>query len=258
MENLDSEEKSRVPALTRGIQILNELQKHRTCTVSQLIKYTNLPRSSVYVLVEELIRLSLIRQNQDGSLQLWMKLISLGKSASDFLNIRDLVVPKLDELLMHTDSLAAHYGLLEDDHAFYAIKMTSPNAVMRILSREGMEVSLVHAGLGKCLLAFQEDKVIERIIKKLDYTPLTPTSIKTPEALLEELHKIRVKGWAFDNSEAESEIRCVAVPIFASDGAQLLGAISLVGTITKFSLTVIDDIVDQVKDCAHKIEALLR
>ena len=191
--------KSRVPALDRAMSILEVLQKNHHCSVSEILNETNLPRSTVYVLIEENI-----------------------------------------------DCLAVHFGIMDGDRAYYVIKKTSPKAGVRIMSREGAQISLLHAGLGKCLLAFQNSELRERILTSLDYTPITSTSITSPEALRRELANIQLQGWAFDNSEGEAEIRCIAVPVF--DGEHnLLGAISIVGTINKFSTDVLPNIVEKVK-----------
>lgn len=247
------EEKSRVPALTRCMAILSYLEKHKKCTISELISALKLPRSSGYVLVDEMLKQGLINQDKNGNLQLWMRLIELGSCASRNIDLRDKIVPSLSSLLDSVDCLAVHYGIMEGDRGFYVIKLESPRAGMLIKSREGLPVSLVHAGLGKCLLAYQSPEVRERILPTIDYTPESPTSITTPEALRAELAKIRLQGWAFDNSEGEADIRCVAAPVFNAQH-ELLGAISIVGSVLKFNDDAIPDVVRKVKQCASSIE----
>ena len=243
---------SRVPALDRTMAILEALQKNHHMNVSEIIAQTGLPRSTVYVLIEEMVSLGLIRRNHDSSVQLWMKLISLGNSASEALDLKEVLNPHLEYLLNNVDCLAVHFGIMDGDRAYYAIKKTSPKAGVRLMSREGAEISLVHAGIGKCLLAYQESGLRERILSNLDYTPITPTSITSPEALRRELANIRLQGWAFDNSEGEAEIRCVAVPVFGHE-RNLLGSISIVGTLNKFNSETIPAVVEMLKKCARDI-----
>ena len=142
--------KIRVPALERALNILEVLQKHHRCTISELISITGLPRSSVYVLVDDMVKLRLLRQNSDKTVQLWMKLVSLGNSASDSLDLKEMISPYLDKLISSVDCLAVHFGIMDDDKAYYVLKRTSSKSGIRILSREGAEVSLVHSALGKC------------------------------------------------------------------------------------------------------------
>lgn len=248
----EKKEKPKVPALIRALTILSLLEQKHSMSISEIIKDSALPRSTVYVLMDEMTRLGLVHQNNQGLYQLWMKVIQLGQAAKDSLDLRDLALSHLGTLLESCECIAVHYGVFDGDKAFYSAKMESPRAGFHILSREGMEISLVHAGLGKCLLAFQDPSKQERIINSLDYTPKTPTSITNPEQLRRELATIRLKGWAFDDSEGENEIRCVAAPVFDAKGV-LHGAISIVGARSKFTDEVIKEVVENTKACAKAI-----
>ena len=244
--------KIRVPAVERALAILEVLQKNQRCTISELISLTGLPRSSVYVLVDDMVKLRLLRQNSDKTVQLWMKLISLGNSAANSLDLKELISPYLERLITTIDCLAINFGIMDDDKAFYVLKRTSPNTGMKVLSREGAEISLVHTALGKCLLAYQDSVLRERLVKNLDYTQATANSISNPESLRKELANIRYRGFAYDNGEQGLEIRCVAVPVFDLDN-HLLGAISIVGTINKFSADRLPNIVEKLKLCSQQV-----
>lgn len=247
---------SRVPALNRCFEILNILQKG-PASMSELINLSGFPRSSCYLLVEEMTNLGLIRQKQDGQYQLWMRLISLGQSALHMLDIREIVEPYLSSLVESVNCLAVHYGIMDGDKAFYLIKKTSPKSGLSIRSREGMEISLIHAGLGKCLLAFQDDVIKERVLREIDYTPATETSITNEKDFRVELANIQLQGWAFDDSEGESEIRCVAAPVFDQNNT-MIGAVSITGLNSVFNDDAIPGIVTKVKQCARNISELFK
>lgn len=248
-------EKSRVPALERFTRILEILCEQQRSS-GELLKLTKMPKSSLYLLLDEMESYGYIRQNIDGKYQLWSRLINYGEKASESIDIKDMVSPALEMLLSQVECLAVHYGEMSKNHAYYIIKKVSPKAGMTILSREGMEVNLVHAGLGKCILAFQDDETINRIIPKLDFTPKTATSIKSERELRNEIAKIREQNWAFDNSEGEEEIRCVAVPVFTRT-KRFIGAISIVGTLNQFSDDKVNNIVSKTIECAKNISSSL-
>ena len=246
----------RVPALERALKILEVLQKNKRCTISELINLTSLPRSSVYVLVDDMIKLRLLRQNSDKTVQLWMKLVSLGNSAQESLDLTEIISPYLERLIESVDCLVAHFGIMDDDKAFYVIKKTSPKASVRVLSRQGSEISLLHTAIGKCLLAYQESSLREKIVSTLDYSLATANSISSPQILRKELASIQNRGFAYDNGEGSLEIRCIAAPLFDLDG-HLMGAISLSGTINKFGSDKLPEIVDKVKKCSSSITSSL-
>lgn len=252
----EKDTKVRVPALIRALKILSIIEQKKACAISEIVKESNLPRSTVYVLMDEMSNLGLVHQNKQGLYQLWMRTIQLGRAAMDGLDLRDIASKHLEMLLDSTECIAVHFGVMDGDKAYYVVKKESPRAGFHILSREGMEISLVHAGLGKCLLAFQETATQARILSTLDYTPKTSTSIRSAEKLKLELDKIRFRGWAFDDSEGESEIRCVACPVFDSSGV-LHGAISIVGARSKFTDLIIPHVVENAKACAKAISGAL-
>lgn len=250
------EEKSKVPALKRCLDILDLLQKG-PATIAEIVAKTNLARSSVYVLIDEMVKYKLIKQNKEGKYQLWVYLIALGQSAKQSFDVKDFIDPFLSVLVESIDCLAVHYGIMDGDKAYYLIKKTHSKSGLSIRSREGMEMSLVHAGIGKCLLAYQDDAIKERIISKLDYTPATETSITNEEDFRKELANIRLQGWAFDNSEGEREIRCVAAPVFNTEG-KIMGAISVVGLNHVFTDYFVEKVVVKVKQCAQNITEQLK
>lgn len=250
------EENSRVPALNRCFELLKILQ-NTPASMSELISLSGFPRSSCYLLVDEMCKLGLIKQNREGKYQLWMRLVALGQSALSMLDMREMIEPYLTSLVESTNCLAGHYGVMDGDKAYYVIKKTSPKSGLSIRSREGMEISLLHAGLGKCLLAFQDEVTRERILSTIDYTPATPTSITDEQAFRMELANIKLQGWAFDNSEGEAEIRCVAAPVFGQNNT-LIGAISVTGLSNVFVDDALSELVKKVQQCALNINAQLK
>ncbi len=247
--------KSRVPALNRCIAILDAIAA-RPLTTAEIINATQLPRSSVYVLIEEMEHLNLIKPDHEGRYQLWMKLIAYGSRAADRLDLRGIITPHLTTLMESVDCLAVHYGIMDGEKAYYVIKLVNPHASMLIMSREGMEVSLVRAGLGKCLLAYQDEGLREKLLNTLDYIQVSPNSITSAADLRKELAQIRLQGWALDNNENEAEIKCVACPSVNST-RQLQGAISIVGTLNKFRDEELPAVVAQTRQCAASIERSL-
>ena len=231
-------EKIRVPALERALSILEVLQKNRRCTISEIINLTGLPRSSVYVLIEDMVKLRLLRQ--------------IGNSASDSLDLKELVSPYLDKLIARVDCLAVHFGIVDEDKAYYVLKKTSPKSHMRITSREGSEISMVHSALGKCLLAYQDSVLREKIVASLDYSVARAGFVSSPEFLRKELASIRLRGYAYDNGQNGQEFRCLAVPVFDQD-AKLLGALSIVGTINKITSDKLPDLLTLAKNSSKEI-----
>ena len=63
---------------------------------------------------------------------------------------------------------------------------------------------------------------------KMAISALTPNTITTVDALLQDIAKTRVRGYALDLEENEPGLFCIGVPLMGYNGTPL-GAISLSG-----------------------------
>ncbi len=243
----------KVPALSKTMLILNLLASKKKCFAREILKETNISRSSMYTLITDLINHGLIKQTDDGAYILWTKLIELGNKAHDSLDIGALTRPSLKILMEKTKSLSVYFGAMDNEKAHYLEKLSNPNMIIKTKSITGGQIDFVHSGIGKCLLANLKDETIQNILPYLNFTPITENSIKTKEKLLEEISKIRECGWSLNDSEDDEYIRSVAVPVFHKDKS-LFGAVSAVGTIVQFSDENLEKIIEYTKDCAISIE----
>lgn len=249
-------EKSKVPALSRAASILDLLADYGPMPRSELIAKSKIPHSSGYNIIDELIKLGFLRQDSDGKIRLWMKMIYLGGAASRALDLKDIVLPPLLSLLNSYDCIHVQFGMIYGDKAFYVLKRSNKKAAFHAMAREGMEMSMVQAGLGKLLLAYQDEAYRERLLPQLDYHAVTPNSITTPDDLRKELAKIRLQGWSLGNEEGESGFRSISAPVFDRDH-NLKGGISIVGTIYKFTDELLPQIAATTIQCANSISQSL-
>lgn len=84
--------------------------------------------------------------------------------------------------------------------------------------------------LGKAMLsAMPEDEWIRHLPKQLiQYQPNTITDL---DAVFEELRRSKRLGYAIDNCEHDSSVRCVGVPVYSSRG-NLVAGLSTSGPVT--------------------------
>ncbi|MDO8883477.1 IclR family transcriptional regulator, partial [Pseudotabrizicola sp.] len=79
------------------------------------------------------------------------------------------------------------------------------------------------SGIGKALLAWYPETRIRRIIDRKGLERSTPATHVTESALLDDLARTRVRGYAIDDQERATGMRCVAAPIFNSHGEPVAG-----------------------------------
>ena len=247
---MDKKFVSKVPALQRSVAILEYVAECGSCPAGAIVAHLNVPKSSAYLLLDELKRFRLLTQNADGQYQLGLKLIEFGEQASGQLDLREIARGELEKLMQET-GLLCHLGIFDGAGAYYILKVESPSTI-RVRSWEGKRVSLCRSALGKCLLAWAGLDKQERLLREIEYQPATPNSICSEQQLREELQTIRANGWSFDNEEDIPNVRCIAAPVFDSGGAAA-AAISVVGTSLQVYDANLDELVQKVKHCARLI-----
>ncbi|MGK9172137.1 IclR family transcriptional regulator [Yokenella regensburgei] len=247
-------ESSKVPALTRAIQILNLIASVGPCSAATIIEKTGIPKSTAYLLLGELKKERLLRTDSQDNFCLWTKLVELAGQALSKMDLREIARPRLTRLMDET-GLLCHLGIIDNANAYYILKIESSSTIS-VRSHEGKSLSLHRSGIGKCLLAWQSPVVRDEIIQKLEWEKTTPTTISGPEALQNELLRIRACGWSYDNGEDYPDVRCVAAPVFnASD--TLTAAISVVGTCLQINEDNRDYLAGKAIACAKDISRLL-
>ena len=107
------------------------------------------------------------------------------------------------------------------------IEAVYPNAHEPTRNILGERAPMYCTGLGKAMMAFMPEEETEAMMAG-SMEPYTSFTLTDPVKLREELAAIRMRGYAVDNMEHEFGLRCVAVPVFDTNG-QVMAAISVSG-----------------------------
>ncbi|WP_210507174.1 IclR family transcriptional regulator [Pantoea ananatis] len=247
-------ESSKVPALTRAIDILNLIARKGPCSAATIIETLGIPKSTTYLLLNELKRQRFISVDHQDNFCLWTKLVELSEHALSKMDLRELARPRLTQLMDET-GLLCHLGIIDHESAYYILKVESSSTIS-VRSHEGKRLSLYRSGIGKCLLAWQPAPVRKAIIAQLVWEKATPTTITDPLQLSDELERIRQRGWSFDNGEDYPDVRCIAAPVFNAS-KEPAAAISVVGTRLQINDENRDYLAGKAIACAKEISRLL-
>jgi DNA-binding IclR family transcriptional regulator len=246
--------KSKVPALGRAFTLLEIVSREGQCNANQLVSETGMPKSTVYLLLDELKNLRLLTQARGGNYRLGLKLLELGSQVARQLDMRSAALPHLTRLMNETGFLC-HLGVMDGDTPIYLIKVESQSSI-QVRTWEGKRLSLCRSSLGKCLLAWSDRERQNQLISSIEFLPVLPNTLTTELELREALREIRQLGWAYDNEEDVANIRCVSAPIFNAAG-DVIAAISIVSTSLQIGPQNILALAERVKDTAWDISQAL-
>lgn len=137
-------ESTKVPALTRAIEILNLIGRIGPCSAATIIAELGIPKSTVYLLLGELKKQRFISMDNQDNYCLWTKLVELAGQALSKMDLRELARPRLTRL-MDECGLLCHLGIIDQGNAYYILKIESP-ATISVRSHEGKSLSLTAPG----------------------------------------------------------------------------------------------------------------
>ncbi len=180
-----------------------------------------------------------------------LKFAQLGSRISDQVSLRDVAHPFLLEL-SHRCQEASCLACEEDMEIVYTDVVDGPDNILKIMQRIGKRAPMHATGVGKLLLLNYSDSQLKELIAVKGLPALTPNTLVTRGALVEELDRIRRQGYALDDEECELGSRCVAAPVRDYSG-RIVGAISVSCPIPRMSMERIRQITPVVVEIGGKI-----
>ncbi|WP_040796171.1 IclR family transcriptional regulator [Nocardia higoensis] len=197
-----------------------------TVTLLGLTERTGLPRSTVYRILDQMVRLRWLA-HAPGGYRLGLRAFEIGALATAHNEIREVVSPLLQDLCQRM-SMAGHLAVLDGREVFFLDKAGGRQAAA-IPTRLGGRLPAHSTALGKALLATLEPSIVDASLRER-LPQLTARTITERGELHRELRRVRRQGGvAVDSEESVDGLCCVAVPLRGRGAA--IAALSLSGLV---------------------------
>jgi len=148
-----------------------------------------------------------------------------------------------------------HFGVRQGDEAVYIDKLEGRGAYgMR--SRIGASLPLHCTAIGKAILAALPDDEVRRISGRTGLPRRMPHTLTTTEALLANLASVRARGWALDDEENVTRVRCVGAVVLNHRG-EPIGAVSVSGLSFDMARAQVARLAPMVVRAAREVSAAL-
>jgi DNA-binding IclR family transcriptional regulator len=204
-------------------------------TLHELTERTGLPKSTVHRMVDQLVDLGWLEREVSGY-RIGMRLFEIGGLASRRSRLSDLAYPYLHALSVAT-GLAVQMAILDGTDVVYLERI--PMRGFRLPTRQGGRQPAYCTGLGKAMLAFDEDTADEVLSQTLPER--TSRTLTRPRDLAIELERIAETGLAFDHQESYEGLACAAAPLRGSGRA--IAAVSVSGPVARIDLHAVAPLV---------------
>lgn len=202
-----------IQSVSHALDILESFTKTESeLGVTELSKRLGLHKNNVFRLLATLEHRGYIEQNKTTeNYRLGAKTLQIGSIFIEQRECRRQARPVLEQLSARTNETAV-VGVLRGNKVIY-MDTVEPDRTVRAISRIGAMFPAYCTAIGKAQLAFLPPADIERLLPEKQLSALTGKSIALRSQLQDELQIIREQGHAYENGEAEEDVRGIAVPI---------------------------------------------
>jgi DNA-binding IclR family transcriptional regulator len=222
--------------------------------VTELARRLGLHKSTASRLLATLQRRGLVEQDDEtGKYRLGLVVIRLAERAEKTLDLRGIAMPELERLARLTRETTG-LGVLDGDQLLTVAQADGPNLIA-VGDWTGRSVPLHCVASGKVLMAALAEREVLRIVRRglVAYTERTITEL---EPLLEELSRIRRRGYATAIGEYEAGLNAVSAPVHDARGS-VIAAVDIWGPAFRLTPRRIPELSVQVREAAAAISVRL-
>jgi IclR family acetate operon transcriptional repressor len=211
-----------VQSVDRALDVLEALADHGgEAALSEIANRTGLPYGTIHRLLQTLLARGYVRQESDRRYALGGALVRIGGAAERM--IGGWAEPYLAKMV-EVSGETANMAVLEGDFVVYVAQVPSPRR-LRMFAEVGRRVLPHSTAVGKVLLADRPDAAA--VLARTGLPRRTDHTITSADDLLEEMERVRDRGYALDLGEEENGVHCLAVPV--RDGERVFAAMSVSG-----------------------------
>jgi IclR family acetate operon transcriptional repressor len=222
--------------------------------VTELARRLGLHKSTASRLLATLQKRGLVEQDEEtGKYRLGLVVIRLAERAEKTLDLRGIAMPELERLARLTHETTG-LGVLDGESLLTVAQADGPNLIA-VGDWTGRATPLHCVASGKVLLAALAEREVLRIVRR-GLISFTERTIVELEPLLEELARIRRRGYATALGEYEIGLNAVAAPVHDARGA-VIAAVDIWGPAFRLTPRRIPELAAQARDAAAAISVRL-
>jgi len=186
-----------------------------------------------------------------GCYAMTWKICRLGSSLESNLVLRSMAGSLLSRFA-NDHNIGVLLAVERDGSLIYLDLVGAPHGSVDTMLRIGKDAPMHSTGSGKILLSAMAPGRLTQLLDRNGLVRLTPKTITSREALMEELSRIREQGYALDNEECELGHRCVSVPLYDYTGT-VAAAISAFDSTERLTDEAIEALLPALHSLAEKI-----
>lgn len=218
----NTSESTIIQSLDRAMVVLKVVATSSGMSLTEIAAASEQPASTAYRILITLQKHGIVEFDETG--QLWHVGLESFRIGSSFLG-RSSVVEQSRPVMQNIMALTgetANLAIVDGAEVVFVSQVETQEPI-RAFFRPGTRSPVHASGIGKALLAYFPKTQVDSILNVQNMTAFTDKTITDKEALVADLAQIRSRGWAIDDEERTTGMRCIAAPIFNPFGEAIAG-----------------------------------
>jgi DNA-binding IclR family transcriptional regulator len=228
----DQSGKYSVPVVRSTFRILEELARSQPLGLKEITRNTSIAKSTVFRILNTLVQIGYVIRDSNRDYRVSPVLGRLVSEGAFNEELRRLALPLMLELRDKYGE-TVNLGVQEFDKITY-IEVVPSEFALRLQESRGASVPAHASSLGKAILAFSPQDVVEQLVRQHHLESITPHTITEPDDFLAEVKRVRSAGFAFDRGEGSLLAVCIGAPILDHQG-NAVAAMSISGPASRFN-----------------------
>jgi DNA-binding IclR family transcriptional regulator len=223
--------------------------------VRELARELGVGKSTGHRILQTLEAHGLARQDPETERYLiTARLIKMASQIQRNLEFRRVARPFLSALQKRYDE-TIFIGVL-DSAEVVIVDRSDSSEPLRMTQEIGFREPAHSTALGKVLLASLSEQELADFCQAAEFKALTEKTLTSPELLRSELKRVRLLGFALDDEETLTGVRCVAAPLRNAVG-EVVAAVSLSGPSVRLAPERIASLAQDIRAAAESISGEL-
>lgn len=238
-------------SVSRAIGILDMLlQRDEPAAVGEIAKALAIPRSSAYGIINVLSGARYLEPTGDSKLFLGPKLFELGMAYGNKLDLIKVCTPIVKELRDATKE-TVQLSVLDSNMLLVLMKEEGSHPV-RLISRVGSRVPVNWAAGGRLIVSDLKDDELRRLLRSTVRSSPTGKANTDVEFLVNQIRKVRRRGYSIEIGETNEHAGCVAAPVVDASG-RCIAALSIAVPEQRLGASNRKSLIAAVREAAQRL-----
>jgi DNA-binding IclR family transcriptional regulator len=216
----------------------------------EIAEQAGINRSTAHRFLSHLEAQGYLFRDSVGAYMLGLKLTRLGSGSTFQATLCKICRPTLETLHKSTGE-TINLAVLDGLDILY-LDVLETRHTFRLVSHIGEHLPAHCTALGKAILANLDEEQRNEILSSARLKPSTPKTVTNVARLKKQLAEIRDKGYAIEDEEAVTGVRCLGAAIVGAEG-EIVGGISISGPVVRITKDLLPGFSKEIRAAAREI-----